>query len=367
MQILINDKLTEFDGKLFDQNGKISFETGEKLNFSENAKYIVPGFIDQHIHGVAGCDTMDGTVEAFETMQKALLNEGTTSFLATTMTYDMEVLKNILATIREHMKTEVAGANIVGVHLEGPFISENFIGAQNPNYVADVTVENFEALEANDVIKLVTYAVEKDHDLAFTKHLKSLGIIPSVGHSGASCDQVTAAIEAGMSNFTHLHNASTPYHHRTPGVVSAAYVHKDVMAELIVDGIHLNPATVKATYNGKGYENIALITDSMCAKAMADGEYALGGQKVIKKGLEARLVDGTLAGSVLPMNVAVKNMHNFSGSSLEEAFMMASTNVAKHLKLTTKGEITAGFDTDLISLDENFNVIDVFVGGRKLK
>jgi N-acetylglucosamine-6-phosphate deacetylase len=362
MLILKNNELVEFDGNLFQKDGTISFVDGEKIKINEHAKYIVPGFVDQHIHGVANVDAMDNDETKLHVFSEALVKEGTTSFLPTTMTYDLGVVKEVITKVSK-VASSVSGANIVGVHLEGPFLSPKFIGAQNPIYIQSPNVEMFKLVNVDDMIKLVTYAPEEDDNYEFTKYLAKNNIIASIGHSAATCHEANEAIANGASNFTHFHNASTGHHHRTPGVVTSGLENRDIKVELIVDGIHLHPDAVKATYKIKGYENIILITDSIRAKGCEDGIYDLGGQNVYKKGFEARLEDGTLAGSILEMNVGIKNMIEFSGCTPQEAFIMASFNPAKHLGLTTKGLIQEGYDCDITVLDENFNVLQTFVNG----
>ncbi len=364
MKILINNEMVDFNDDLFVNDGKISFTVGSKIKINEKAKYIVPGFIDQHIHGAGTADTMDNNEEAIEIFAKTLPKEGTTSFLATTMTYDLGIVKEVISKLKNHERKNDE-ARIVGVHMEGPFISPNYIGAQNPVYQQDPNAQVFELINSEDMIKVVTYAPELDDNFELTKYLSARNIVASVGHSGASCDVVNEAIKYGLNNFTHFHNASSGHHHREPGVVTSGLMNRDAKVELIVDGIHVNKDTVKAVYNIKGYENIILITDSMRAKGAADGEYDLGGQTVYKKGMEARLKSGVLAGSVLEMNMAIKNMVEFTGCNVKEAFMMASYNVAKHLNLDTKGLIKEGYDFDVTVLDENFNVLQTFVAGEE--
>jgi N-acetylglucosamine-6-phosphate deacetylase len=354
--------LKEFDGNLFVEDGKISFSQGNKVEIPSNAQYIVPGFIDQHIHGVAGVDVMDNSVEAIKIMSESLVKEGTTSFCPTTMTYD---LGEVRQSIDKCASVQVDGANIIGVHLEGPFISLDYKGAQNPIYLMDPNIEALKLLNLRKNIKIVTYAPELDPGYEFTKFLVDNNIIASVGHSGATCDVVNEAIELGLNNFTHFHNGTSGHHHREPGVVTSGLMNKDAKVELIVDGIHLHPTTVKAVYDIKGSENIILITDAMRAKGCQDGEYDLGGQTVVKDKNKATLKEsGALAGSVLEMNQAIKNMLDFSKCSYEEAFKMASYNVAKHLKLDSKGEIAEGFDADITILDENLEVIKTIVSGE---
>lgn len=364
-KILKDNLFIDYQGDLKNNKGVISFEKGENINFSSKTKYIVPGFIDQHIHGGFGVDTMDNSVEALETFSKGLIAEGTTSFLPTTMTYEVDTLKSIHKKIYYLMKKDSPGSQIIGVHLEGPFINVDYKGAQNKKYVIEPNINIMSDLNQYKNIKVVTYAPEKDSDNEYIKYLANLEIKGQIGHSGATFSECDEAINEGATGFTHLHNASSVHHHREPGVVSSGLASKSAHVELIADGIHLHPDTLKTVYQIKGSDKIILITDAMRAKGMPDGEYDLGGQLVIKKGGEARLKTGELAGSVLQMNKAVRNMYKFSGCKLEEAFQMASKNVAQYLNLKNIGEIKEGYIFDVITLDEDFNVLDVFIKGEK--
>lgn len=359
MQILKGFEFEAFAQDLKNNNGKISFTEGSEIEFDSRGKYIVPGFIDQHIHGAGNIDTMDN--EGIDKVSEVLLREGTTSFLPTTMTYDLDVVKEIIDTLANYRGD--SGANILGVHVEGPFIEGvKFIGAQNKQYVRKPNREDLSRLNETNFVKMVTYAPELDDDFEMTEYMREHKIVGSIGHSGATMSEAEAAIEHGACCFTHLHNACTGHHHREPGIVSAALANPEV-AELIVDGIHIHPDSVRMTYKVKGSDGIILITDAMRAKGMEDGEYDLGGQVVYKNGNEARLGNGALAGSVLVMNQAVKNMHEFSRCSLAEAVKMASYNPAQNLGIANKGLIKDGYDFDITVLDEDLNVVETYVNG----
>lgn len=359
MEILREFEFEKFNNDLRNLNGKISFTEGEQIEIDRRGKYIVPGFIDQHIHGAGNIDTMDN--QGIDTISEFLLREGTTSFLPTTMTYDLDVVKDIIDTLANYQGD--TGANILGVHVEGPFIEGvKFIGAQNKQYVRKPNRADLARLNETNFVKMVTYAPELDEQFEMTEYMHEHNIVGSIGHSGATMSEAEAAIEHGACCFTHLHNACTGHHHRNPGIVSAALANTQV-AELIVDGIHIHPDSVRMTYNVKGSDGIILITDAMRAKGMGDGEYDLGGQTVYKHGSEARLENGALAGSVLVMNQAVKNMRDFSRCSLAQAVKMASYNPAKNLGIEGKGLIKAGYDFDITVLDEDLNVVETYVNG----
>lgn len=321
---------------------------------------VVPGFIDQHIHGANGADHMDASFEALENIANFLPKEGTTSYLATTMTQSEESVCDALEKIAEYMGSDnkPGQAEILGAHLEGPCISLKHIGAQNPNYVIKPTKESFDKFweASKHTVKLVTYAPEESEP-GFTDYLRTLDVVPSAGHTDASYEQIVAEIPHGLRNLTHFHNAMTPHHHRNPGVVTAGFLHNELKAELIVDGIHLHPSVVKASYEIKGADNLILITDAMRAKGLPDGKYDLGGQEVTKVGYECRIASGSLAGSVAEMDFAVRNFSEFTGATLRELVKVSSENAAKQLNVFgRKGSINVGKDADIVLLDEALKV-----------
>ncbi|WP_096186755.1 N-acetylglucosamine-6-phosphate deacetylase [Evansella halocellulosilytica] len=340
----------------------------EEVSFSSPVR-IVPGFIDLHIHGAENADVMDGSNEALKTMKHALPKEGTTSFLATTLTQSPEDKIKALQACRSEIDfKEDDGAQIIGVHLEGPFISEKRAGAQPSEHIRkpDVTLfKQFQEASGNQ-IRVVTLAPEEDEDGLVT-HLRNTGVIPSIGHSDASYKGVVDGIDDGVCHATHLFNGMRGVHHRDPGVAGGALLHDEIKVEMIVDGIHIAPPMVKFAYNHKGADGIILITDSMRAKGLNEGTYKLGGQDVYVDHGQAKLEDGTLAGSILKMNEAVRNMIEFTGCSFEEAVQMASLNPAKQLKISDrKGSLQIGKDADFTIMDEQFNVQQTYVNGKKV-
>lgn len=329
----------------------------------------VPGFIDMHIHGVNGADVMDATDEALQTMALALPKEGTTSFLATTITQSSEAIENAILNVRNYMDKgqEPGAAEILGIHLEGPFVNKTKAGAQPVHFIVDPNLETFKRWNklSNDSIKEVTLAPEQPGGLEFVKHLKENGIIASIGHSDATYEQVVDAIKAGASQVTHLFNQMRGLHHREPGVAGAAFLHDELKAEIITDGIHVRPEMVKLAYNQKQKEGLILITDAMRAKCLKNGIYDLGGQPVTVENGKALLKDGTLAGSILKFGHALKNMIHFTGCSLEDVIEMASVNPAKQLNIIErKGSIAKGKDADLVILDEHLEVAITFCRGK---
>lgn len=359
---LIKTDIAIEDGKIA-AIGKLDVEP-----IFETDGIVLPGFIDEHIHGAGGSDAMDGTEEALQTISEYVAKEGTTGFLATTMTQSPEnigkALKNV-KNVRE--KGEYKGAEVLGVHLEGPFISPKHVGAQPLEYVAKPAPETFDKYNelSGGNIKIVTLAPEVEGGLDLVKHLKNIGVVASIGHTGAKFSDVEAAVAAGASNVTHTYNAQTPLHHREAGVVGAAMLFDELNCEMICDTIHVSVPAIKIFVKNKPHDKFTLITDAMRAKGMPDGLSELGGQQVFVKNGEARLADGTLAGSVLKMNVAIKNLVEKAGVSLTEAVDFASANPAKNLGLyDERGSIEVGKRADFAVMDKDFNILCTVVGGK---
>ncbi|PAD24964.1 N-acetylglucosamine-6-phosphate deacetylase [Niallia circulans] len=344
------------------------WENAHILDFPKGMN-LIPGFIDIHIHGANNADAMDASQQALEIMAETLPKEGTTSFLATTMTQEVESIENALTSIAQYVETadQSGKAEIIGIHLEGPFISEKRVGAQPVQSVKKPNVELFKKWQtlSNNQIKLVTMAPEEDENFELVRYLKAENIVPSIGHSDAVYEQVLSSIQAGVNHVTHLFNGMRGLHHRDPGVAGAALLHSELMAEMIVDGVHIHPEIVKLAFLQKGADHIILITDSMRAKWLADGISSLGGQKVIVRDGKALLENGSLAGSTLKMKDAINNMMNFTGCSLQDVVKMASYNPAKQIGvLDKKGSIAKGKDADLVVLDENNQVALTICKGK---
>ena len=305
----------------------------------------IPGFIDIHIHGAHGADAMDATPEALATITKALPKEGTTSFLATTMTQEPAAIEVALINAGNYItENQLPGqAEVLGIHLEGPFVNKKRAGAQPLNYIIDPDIEKFKSWNklTRHHIKLVTLAPERPGGLELVRYLTENGIVASLGHTDATYDQVDEAIKMGAKQVTHLYNQMREIHHREPGVVGAAYLREELKTEIIVDGVHSRPEMVKLAYKQKGKQGFILITDAMRAKGLQDGAYELGGQAVTVKSGKASLSDGTLAGSVLKMNQAIKNMLDFTGCTFQEAIEMAATNPAKQLNFLDRKGISS--------------------------
>lgn len=352
------------DGKIknFGPMDQMPDPRGVKVIELSEGYHIIPGMIDVHIHGAGGSDAMDATAEALDTIASHLPPEGTTAFLATTITQAPENIEAALENAAHYIEQHQAPgkAECVGIHLEGPFINKKRAGAQPLEYIINPDREQFAKWQelANGQIRLVTLAPEEPGGLELTRYLKETGVIASVGHSDADFHQIDAAIDAGLSHVTHLFNGMKGFHHREPGVAGAALLRDELMVEMIMDGIHIQRDSVKVAYKLIAPERIVLITDAMRAKCLKSGTYDLGGQEVTVNGIDARLADGTLAGSILKMKDAFKNMHEFVGCSIEQLIQMTSTNAAKELKIDDrKGSIAVGKDADIVVLDEKLDVM----------
>ena len=329
-----------------------------------NGLYVSPGLIDVHIHGCMGFDVMDSDYNAIKVMSERIAKNGVTSFLPTTMTMDQKRICKSLDNIRTYMRQDLEGAQVLGAHLEGPFVNSRYKGAQNGDFII---VPCWEFIQNYiDVIRLVTYAPECDIDFVFTDAVLATkaNIKLSIGHSAAKYTEACKAITRGCSHITHLFNAMSPLNHRDPGVVGAALMN-DVFVELIADKVHVNPELFQFVLDNKGENKIVLITDSMRAGCMNDGDYDLGGQAVRVKDGAARLHDDTLAGSVLSLNDAVRNFYENSNASISSAIKMASLNPAKSIGMDNqKGSLEIGKEADIALFDSEFRCHMTIVQGR---
>lgn len=328
--------------------------------------YVSPGLIDIHVHGGKGYDFMSATSSEMKEIEYSMASTGVTGYLATTMTMSQEEIYSALDEIKENMKCKLhKGAKPLGVHLEGPFLNEKYKGAQDEKYIISPSF-NF-IKEYENIIKVITYAPENDNDLEFTKYItKNTDIILSMGHTNATYNEASKAIENGAKHVTHLFNAMTPLNHREPGVVGASLLNENVKCELIADNIHVNKDLYEFLLKSKGIENIILVTDAMEATNMPDGIYSIGGQPVEVKENCARLVsNGALAGSTLNLNQAVKNFYKNTSLTLPQAIQLATLNPARALKISyKKGTLDTGKNADIAIFDENMECFMTIVEGE---
>lgn len=346
--------------KIGNQLNLIADETIDGSNL-----YLFPGFIDMHIHGSAGKDTMDATPEALHTIGRSLVEEGTTSYLATTMTQSSKEIEAALRNLAV-FKSDENEADMIGIHLEGPFISKKCAGAQPIQHIIPPTIALFEHWQqiSGNRIKEITVAPEVEDGFEFVKTLAKQGVIVSIGHSDATFHEMKKAISFGVRQGTHLYNQMRPFHHREPGVVGGTLLLPQIKAEMIVDFVHSHPQAVRLAYQMKGAKDIILITDAMRAKGVPYGDYELGGQLVVVTKNGAHLPNGALAGSVLTMDAAIRNMKKATNCTLQELVAMSSTNAAKQLNLSKKGKVKEKYDADLILLNNDLTIQKTIKNGK---
>lgn len=331
--------------------------------------YVIPGLIDIHIHGYLGEDASDGSLEGLRRMAEGVARNGVTAFLPTTMTVSYDDLRKAFAQICCAMtlseRDDWMGAAIVGANAEGPFINESQRGAQPREYVRKGDAAFLK--EYKDVIRVFTIAPETDGNLECIREIaRDTDMLISMGHTAATFEQACEAVEAGVRHVTHLFNRQSALSHRAPGVVGEALSDARVSCELIADTFHVHKGLFRLVAKAKG-DKLTLVTDCTRAGGMPDGEYTLGGQPIFVHGIECRLKDGTIAGSVLRLNEAVRNMLDNTDLAVNEAVNMASLNPAMRIGIADKkGSIEPGKDADFAIVDERFNVQRTILSGRTI-
>jgi N-acetylglucosamine-6-phosphate deacetylase len=329
--------------------------------------WLAPGYIDVHVHGGGGAQCNSSDRDEIAAVARFHVAHGTTALLATTVAAPPDELYAALGTIARSTGAG-DGAEVLGTHLEGPFLSRRWPGAMDPATFLDPDAQTVERLlqASAGTLRLMTVAPELPGALELIVKLVEHGAIASVGHSDASYDQVRAAVAAGVRSATHTFNAMRPLHHREPGVLGAVLDLPEVSCELIGDGIHVSPAAMRLAYRAKGAAGIRLVTDAMQATGMPDGEYRLGTARVTVAGGRALVGGGdSIAGSTLTMDEAVRGAVRMLGLTVEDAVGLASANPARLLGLADrKGSIAAGLDADLIVLDEDLHVCAAIVAGE---
>jgi N-acetylglucosamine-6-phosphate deacetylase len=355
----------------------------EKVNIPKSApvidnrdRVIAPGFVDMHIHGAGGRDLMEGAADAVLAVAHFIARHGTTSFLATTVTAQpdrtlaaVESLAKIITSSgrSQGSSDKVVGAHPMGIHFEGPFISPAKRGAHPAAQIRKPSVELAERLvnAAGGTAKVAVLAPELPRALEVLKYLRDQGLGVGLGHSNATYEETMRAVDAGATHGVHCFNGMRPFSHRDPGIVGAVLTDDRVCAELIADGVHVDPAAVRLLVRTKGLERVILITDSVSAAGMPDGKYRLGGLSVVVKGGVCRTEEGNLAGSTATMDTSLRNLAAFTGASFEACLPCATLNPARLLGLEKqKGVLAAGADADLVVLDENYYVTQTYVRGR---
>ena len=357
------------------ENGKVVavYPYGTKevdQDFGENR--IIPGMIDVHCHGGLGFDTNDAHREGLVKWAKGLLEEGITGFCPTTVTQSVEVLTNAVANVAKVVEEGYEGAEILGIHFEGPYLNLKNKGAQPPQFIVTPSVEQFKEYQkaANGLIKIVTMATEMDPDFALTRYCAQNGVNVSIGHSGATFKDAVLAVANGANGMTHVYNGMNGLHHREPSLVGAAMRLKDVYGEIICDGNHVDWAAVYAFITSKGREYCLMIDDALCAKGCAPGNYFLGGNAIEIRANGSAYLQGTntLAGGTLRFSKGLQNLIEKALIPVDWAINMATINPARYLGVDDrKGKICAGYDADLVVLDRDYEVVQVYAMGKAVK
>lgn len=342
-----------------------SFDDGEGYLRLKEGLFLCPGLIDEHIHGCLGFDVMDAKRESIQGMANALVREGVTSFLATTMTESEPRINDALSNVASFMESQKEGATVLGIHLEGPFISKKYKGAQDENNILKPNVDKFISFQekAKGNIKLVTFALEED-DGSFLDYLVKHNVVASIGHSASNASTLLSGIDHGVRCITHLYNAQSPFTHHESGVSGVALADSRLYTELIADFFHSTKESVKIALDCKGKEKLVLISDSTEAKYLPAGNYYLGSTPIVSDTNVAKLLNGTIAGSVLRLDKALRNISSISNISFVDAIRLASFNPASNLRLTDRGEIKKGYYADFVIMDKDFNVYATIVKGK---
>ncbi|MDU1599347.1 N-acetylglucosamine-6-phosphate deacetylase [Peptostreptococcus anaerobius] len=369
--IVLKDRMLEDSAILIEDKKIKKILSSDELEGKEVIDYkdsiICPGFVDTHVHGFCGHDFMDKSDEGLRSICRDILKAGVTSILPTTLTASEDDIMEVVRIVKDNK--DAYGAKIQGIFLEGPFFTEKHKGAQNPSYFLKPEIEKLRKWQeiAGGMIKKVALAPELEGSEEFVQKAREMGIYVALGHSDASYDEAKSAVDAGANIFVHTYNGMSGLHHRNPGMVGAAMTLEDVFAELICDGHHVHPVAADVLIRSRGYESVALISDCMMAGGMPVGKYKLGDYDVVLDGETVRLKEGNLAGSVLKMRDAVKNLVKWGIASPFEAIQMGTQVPAKSVGIDDVcGVIEEGRAADILVLDDEFSIVDVYLNGEKV-
>ena len=343
----------------------------KKVDRDYGSQWILPGFIDVHTHGAYGFDTNDGNEEGLRNWAKHLpADEGVTSFLPTTITQSEEVLSKAVANVAKVMEEGYEGANILGIHFEGPYLDMKYKGAQPPEYILDANLEQFKRYQAaaKGNIRYITIAPEHDEDLKMIRWLAQHNVVVSLGHSAATFQQAVLAVANGAKTMTHVYNGMTPYNHRQLGLVGSAFRIRDVYGEIICDGYHSTVDALNNYFAIKGPDYSVMISDSLRCKGLPEGQYTSGGAEITLTPQGTAVLTGTntLAGSTLRINKGLQVLIEKALVPVAAAINSCTLNPAKVLGLEDhKGKLVAGYDADVVVLDQQYNVVQCYVNGKE--
>lgn len=361
---IVEDAVIVFDEKIQKIAPLRDIDTSDYEIIDAMGKYVAPGLVDMHIHGYLGADVSDGDIDGIRKMAAGIISNGVTAWCPTTMTVSKNEIEAAFDSVRAVKNSkDYYGSRILGVNSEGPFINAAKKGAQAEEHILKPDADFIK--KHSDIVKLFTVAPEVDGALFCIEEVsRDTDVLISMGHTDASFEEAVTGIEKGVRHTTHLFNAMTPLSHRSPGVTGAALSSENVSTELIADTFHVNKGLFNLIAKIKG-DKLCLITDCIRAGGMPDGDYTLGGQPVHKEGIKCLMPDGTIAGSVLKLNEAVRNLYENSTLPLYEAVNCASLNPAKALGEDNEiGSLEEGKRADIIIADEKFNIYTTILGGE---
>lgn len=330
-----------------------------------NGLRVLPGFIDLHVHGAYGQDAMDASPDGLQEMSRFFARHGVTGFLATTWTAEREDILRALTAINKVKGSIEDGVTLLGAHLEGPYLNPERCGAQDPTLIRRADPQEAMGFLETGVVRQITLAPEFEENLWLVKECVRRGITVSAGHTAATYEEMERVIKYGLRQVTHCFNTMAPFNHRKPGVIGAALTFPEVYCELIADNVHVHPAAMKVLFLAKGADQVLLITEAIRGTGMPEGDYRVDRRVITIQNGAARLNDGTLAGSVLTLDRALKNLMSATGATLQEIWTTTSLNAVRALGISNqKGSLEVGKDADLALLDLDFNVVMTVVEGR---
>jgi N-acetylglucosamine-6-phosphate deacetylase len=361
---------------VFEDDRIVAVGTREQVRVPQGAReiridqgFVAPGFIDTHNHGAGGRDVMQPDLDALDTVCRVLARFGTTSYYPTTVTAPTKSIRCAVEFLADYIgrteKGPTGGAQPLGIHMEGPYISVKRRGVHPPPYIVEPTLKAYQefAKAAGGRLRIMTIAPELAGSPEVMREMLATGVHPSIGHTDSTFAEADQAVEMGARQATHMFNAMRPFGHRDPGVIGKVLTDARVKAELIADGVHVDVKAMELLYKCKGKDGIVLISDGISAVGMPDGNYQVGGLNVEVQGGVCRY-EGALAGSVLTLDRAVRNMHKLVGVPLSEAIRMATLNTARLMGLEgRKGSLTPGADADLVVMDDSLAIQQVYVRG----